>query len=76
MEGKFVKLAESKGLTISVGVKEGDPQEILIAEASEWKADCIVVGSRGIKSSSWGLFGSSVSAAIAADARCSVEIIR
>lgn len=76
MEGKFVKLAESKGLTISVGVKEGDPQEILIAEASEWKTDCIVVGSRGIKSSSWGLFGSSVSAAIAANARCSVEIIR
>lgn len=75
MEGKYVKLAESKGLTISAGIKEGDPQQILIAEAREWEADCIVVGSRGVRSSSWRL-GSSVSAALAANARCSVEIIR
>lgn len=76
MEGKFVKLAESKGLTISAGIKEGEPQRILIDEAREWEADCIVVGSRGIKNSSWGLFGGSVSARLAAHARCSVEIIR
>ena len=75
MEGKFVKLAESKGLTISAGIKEGDPQRILIAEAREWGSDCIVVGSRGLRNSSWGL-GNSVSAAVAANARCSVEIIR
>lgn len=73
--GKFVKLAESKGLLISAGIKEGDPEEVLIAEADDWEADCIVVGSRGVKGSSW-LFGNSVSAALAAHARCSVEIIR
>ena len=75
MEGKFIKLAESKGVAISAGIKEGEPQQILSAEASEWEADCIVVGSRGIKNSSWRL-GSSVSAGLAANARCSVEIIR
>ena len=73
--GKFVKLAESKGLLISAGIKEGDPEEVLIAAADDWEADCIVVGSRGVKGSSW-LFGNSVSAALAAHARCSVEIIR
>lgn len=73
--GKFVKLAESKGLLISAGIKQGDPEQVLIAEAEEWDADCIVVGSRGVRSSSW-LFGNSVSAALAAHARCSVEIIR
>jgi len=76
LEGKFVKLAESKGLTISAGIKEGDPRRILIDESSLWEADCIVVGSRGLKKSTSGLFGSSVSAGIAANARCSVEIIR
>lgn len=76
MEGKVIKLAEAKGLTISAQIKEGDPQRILIAEAHSWEADCIVVGSRGIKDSLWGLFGSSVSARLAADAPCSVEIIR
>lgn len=76
MEDKFVKLAESKGLSISAGIIEGDPQRILIAEAREWKADCIVVGSRTVKNSPWGLFESSVSSGIAANARCSVEIIR
>jgi nucleotide-binding universal stress UspA family protein len=76
IEGKFVKLAESKGLTISAGIKEGDPEDILIDEALEWDADCIVVGSRGLKLSSWGGFGNSVSAALAAHAHCSVEIIR
>lgn len=75
MEGKYVKLAAAKGLTITAGIKEGDPQQILFAEARDWEADCIVVGSRGIKSSSWRL-GSSVSAWLAANARCSVEIIR
>jgi len=76
MEGKFVKLAESKGLIISAGIIKGDPHRILIAEGREWKADCIVVGSGGNKNSHWGLFGGSVSSGIAANARCSVEIIR
>ena len=75
IESKFVKLAESKGLTICAGIKEGDPQRILIAEARQWQADCIVVGSHGVKNPSWRL-GSSVSAGLAARARCTVEIIR
>lgn len=76
MEGKVIKLAEAKGLTISAAIKEGDPERILIAEARAWDADCIVVGSRRIKNSLWGLFGNSVSAGLAAHAQCSVEIVR
>jgi nucleotide-binding universal stress UspA family protein len=76
MEGKVIKLAEAKGLTISAAIKEGDPERILIADARDWEADCIVVGSRGIKNSLWGLLGNSVSAGLAAHAECSVEIIR
>jgi nucleotide-binding universal stress UspA family protein len=75
MEGKFVKVAESKGLIVSAGIKEGDPEQILLAEAREWEADCIVVGSSAARNPR-GLFSSSVSAGIAANARCSVEIIR
>lgn len=76
MEGKAIKIAESNGMTISAGIKEGDPEQILITEAREWEADCIVVGSRGTRKSSWGLFGKSVSAGLAAHAQCSVEIVR
>ena len=76
IEGDVVKIAESKGLTISAGIKEGDPEQILLAEAREWEADCIVVGSRGARKSSWGLFVNSVSAGLAAHAQCSVEIVR
>jgi nucleotide-binding universal stress UspA family protein len=63
-------------MTISAGIKEGDPEQILIAEAREWEADCIVVGSRGARKSSWGLFENSVSAGLAGHAQCSVEIVR
>ncbi|HKR21894.1 MAG TPA: universal stress protein [Pyrinomonadaceae bacterium] len=76
VEGKFVKLAESRGLIVSAGIKKGEPEQVLIREAQEWEADCIVVGSRGKKTTSWGLFGKSVSAGLAANAPCSVEIIR
>lgn len=76
VEGKFVKLAESRGLMVSAGIKKGEPEQVLIREAQDWEADCIVVGSRGTNASSWGLFGKSVSAGLAANAPCSVEIIR
>lgn len=76
VEGKFVKLAESRGLLVTAGIKKGEPEQVLITEAHDWEADCIVVGSRGTKTSSWALFDRSVSAALAAHAPCSVEIVR
>lgn len=49
-------------LRVSAAAVEGDTQEVLLAESRQSEADCLVVGS--------GL------SAVAADAECSVEIIR
>lgn len=73
---RMIKLATAKGLTVSAGIKKGDPQRILIAKAREWEADSIVIGSRGTSNTPQGFFGSSVSTGLAADAECSVEIVR
>lgn len=78
--GRMIKLAEARGLTVSAGIKKGDPERVLIAEAREWEADCIVVGSRGtsnrLSNRLQGFFASSVSTGLAANAACSVEIVR
>lgn len=74
--GRMIKLAEARGLTVSAGIKKGDPQRVLIAEAREWEADCIVIGSRGTSNRLQGFFASSVSTGLAANAECSVEIVR
>lgn len=63
------------GVTISHLIKKGDPRQILLDEAEAWKADCIFVGARGLSFLERFLIGS-VSAAVAARAHCSVEIVR
>ena len=73
---RMIKLAESRRFTVSAGIKKGDPQRLLIAESREWEADCIIIGPRGTRNKLQGLFDSSVSTGLAADAECSVEIVR
>ena len=73
---RMVKLAAAKGLTVSAGIKKGDPQRVLITKAREWEADCIVIGSRWTGNTPQGFFGSGVSTGLAANAECSVEIVR
>jgi nucleotide-binding universal stress UspA family protein len=63
------------GAAISHLIKKGDPRGILLDEAEAWKADCIFVGARGLGFLERFLIGS-VSAAVAARAHCSVEIVR
>ncbi|HKO97416.1 MAG TPA: universal stress protein [Pyrinomonadaceae bacterium] len=72
---KIVELAVSKGLIVSAGILQGDPKRTLLAEAVEWGADCIVVGSSRSKTKP-GFFESSVSLGLAADAECTIEIVR
>ncbi len=72
---KIVELAATKGLIVSAGVLEGDPKRALLDEAREWEADCIVVGASKTREKQ-GLFESSVPIGLAADAECSVEIVR
>jgi len=63
------------GLKVSVVLKKGDPKRLLIEEAESWKADSIFVGAKGLRGIERLLLGS-VSAAVAARAHCSVEVVR
>ena len=63
------------GLLASVEVRKGNPKEVLVEEAEAWNADCIFVGAKGLRGVERLLLGS-VSAAVAARAHCSVEVVR
>lgn len=64
------------GLQSDLRVRPGNPKHVLVEEAELWGADCIFVGANA-----WGsrieraLIGST-SAAVAARAHCSVEVVR
>jgi nucleotide-binding universal stress UspA family protein len=63
------------GLVARAEVKDGAPIPVLIDTAREWGADGIFLGARGHRFLERFLLGS-VSAAVAARAGCSVEVIR
>jgi len=63
------------GLSCTSAVLEGSPKWRIVDEASEWKADLIVMGSHGRRGVTRLLLGS-VSEAVAMHAHCSVEVIR
>lgn len=63
------------GLAASATVGDGDPRRVLVEEAERWGADCVFVGARGLRAIERFLLGS-VSAAVAARAPCSVEVVR
>lgn len=62
-------------LDVSLRIKTGDPSQVLLEEAEEWRADSIFVGARGLNRIKRFLIGS-VSASVAAHAHCSVEVVR
>lgn len=63
------------GFTASIILKKGNPKRVLVEEAESWGADSIFIGAKGIRGVGRFLLGS-VSAAVAARAHCSVEIVR
>ena len=65
----------SPALKISHILREGLPKEAILDEAEHWGAELIVVGSHG-NGSIRRLFLGSVSLAVAANALCSVQIVR
>ncbi|HSK70965.1 MAG TPA: universal stress protein [Pyrinomonadaceae bacterium] len=75
MISKPVRLLETAGLKVSHSVKWGDARHIILREAETWKADSIFVGARGLSRFKRFLIGS-VSSAVAAKAKCSVEVVR
>lgn len=70
-----VELLQHAGIAATAVVDEGDPKRVLIADAEQWGADAIFLGATGLSQTQRFLLGS-VSAAVAARARCSVEIVR
>ncbi|HKO41852.1 MAG TPA: universal stress protein [Pyrinomonadaceae bacterium] len=66
------------GLDVSVTteIRQGDPKKELPQAAEEWGADCIFVGSAGFSNRFERFVLGSISAAVAARAHCSVEVVR
>ncbi len=74
LSGTLAKLTAA-GLTATTEILDGRPASVLLTKAAEWNADCIFAGAGGCGALDRLLLGS-VSAALAARAPCSVEIVR
>ena len=70
------KTLRAKGLRAEAFVAEGDPKQILVKMARDWRADCIFVGATGITNRVEKFLLGSVAGAVAARAHCSVEVVR
>ena len=69
------ELLRASGLDAEVMIRRGHPTQQLLDEDDTWGAHCIFVGAKGVRGIERLLLGS-VSAALAARARCSVEVVR
>lgn len=65
-----------RNVTVSSVVHNGDPKQVLLHHAEEFGADCIFTGATGFSNRLERVILGSVSAAIAARAHCSVEVVR
>ncbi len=70
-----IRTIQGADVMVTAEVLTGSPKRTIVEEAEKWDADLIVVGSHGYRSWERMLLGS-VSQAVAAHARCSVEIVR
>lgn len=70
----------AKGLTVSIAIRDGKPQDVLLREAREFAADCIFIDSSGLSrelNEGYDRSGLGKGAeALALGAHCSVEIVR
>jgi nucleotide-binding universal stress UspA family protein len=69
-------LLHGDSIKVTKVLRQGDPKSELPMAAKEWSADCIFVGSTGFSTRFERFLLGSVSAAVAARAHCSVEVIR
>jgi nucleotide-binding universal stress UspA family protein len=69
-------ILRDSGLSVTAEVLEGNPNEVLVREAEHWHADCIFVGANAVGSRVERFLLGSTSAAVAARAHCSVEVVR
>jgi nucleotide-binding universal stress UspA family protein len=66
---------EDAGLKTDQICRWSPAKSLILDQAEDWNADCIFIGARGVGRVSR-MFLGSVSAAVAARARCTVEVIR
>ncbi len=71
-----IALLRGSGLEVSGELREGEPKKELPKAAEEWGANCIFIGSAGFSNRLERFVLGSVSAAVAARAHCSVEVVR
>jgi nucleotide-binding universal stress UspA family protein len=64
------------GVTVSSVIDDGPPKQVLVRHVEEFGADCIFTGATGYSSRVERFLLGSVSAAVAARAHCSVEVVR
>ena len=67
---------DGKSVTVSSAVLTGDPKQAIVRHAEEFGADCIFTGATGFSNPIERFLVGSVSAAVAARAHCSVEVVR
>ncbi len=67
---------DGKSVTVSSAVLTGNPKQVLVRHAEEFGADCIFTGATGFSNPIERFLVGSVSAAVAARAHCSVEVVR
>ena len=73
--GSVVRKLVSSGVKAVLRITAGDAKNVLLEEAEKWHASCIFLGAQGHSRLERFLLGS-VSAAVAARAECSVEVVR
>jgi nucleotide-binding universal stress UspA family protein len=71
-----MEILEKAGLPTSLHLFNGNPRGVLVEEAERWNADCIFVGANAFGSRIERFLIGSTSAAVAARAHCSVEVVR
>ena len=67
---------KNAGIRCSLKIVAGSPKNVLVDEAEQWNADSIFVGANAYSSKFERFILGSVSAAVAARAQCSVEVVR
>jgi nucleotide-binding universal stress UspA family protein len=63
-------------LIVTSKVEEGDPKQLIIANAEEWGAECIFIGASQSHRPLEQLLLGSVATAVVSRAHCSVEVVR
>ncbi len=69
------EILRSAGLTVTHNMRLGDAANMILSEASDWRANMIFLGARGLGPVKRFVLGS-VSSAVVSKATCSVEVIR